>query len=123
MEINKSFWSEMTFLKVLFFWLIIPLLVALIVAKSFNAKILKDKITVTDGVFNKRNNEYPLAGVTSITIDQPFFGRIFNYGNVTVSLAGGKTVYLNGVKRPFEIKQYLESQLAKVASANHMLVN
>ena len=123
MEVNKSFWSEMTFLKVLFFWLIIPLLVALIVAKSFNAKILKDRITVRDGVFNKTNNEYPLVGVTSISIDQPFFGRIFKYGNVTVSLAGGKTVYLNGVKRPFEIKQYLESQLEKVASANHMLVN
>ena len=113
----------MTLLKVLFCWLIIPVVVAIVVAKHYNVHIGQKTISVKDGVFNISNREYAVAGITEINVYQSFFGRIFNYGTVNISLAGHKYVSLEGILAPNEIKAFIESQLKKTADATHMLIN
>lgn len=123
MDTRKSAWAEMTLLKVLFCWLIIPVIVAIVIAKHYNVHIGQKTISVKDGVFNISNSEYAVAGITEINVYQSFFGRIFNYGTVNISLAGNKYVSLEGILAPNEIKAFIESQLNKTANATHMLFN
>ncbi len=113
----------MTLLKVLFCWLIIPVIIAIVVAKHYNVHIGKNTISIKDGVFNVSNHEYAVAGITVINVYQSFFGRIFNYGTVNISLAGNKYVSLEGILTPNEVKVFIERQLKKTADAEHMLIN
>ena len=123
METRRSVWAEMTFLKVLFFWLIVPVIVAAVVAKHYRVTILDKTIVVKSGVFNKENSEYAVAGITQITVSQSFFGRIFHYGTVMISLAGNKNVSLEGIINPYGVKKFIEDKLLQTAKATHMLVN
>ncbi|MBQ9114027.1 MAG: PH domain-containing protein [Clostridia bacterium] len=123
MEVKRSTWAEMTWLKVLFFWLIIPIVVAATVAKHYVVRITDRKITVHSGVFNKQNCEYAMAGITQISVFKSFWGGICNYGTVSISLAGNRTVMLEGVCDPYGVKSFIEGQLDKTANATHMLVN
>ena len=123
MDTRRSAWAEMTFLKVVFCWLIIPVVVAIVVAKHYNVHIGQKSISVRDGVFSVSNHEYAVAGITEINVYQSFFGRIFNYGTINIALAGDKYVCLEGIMSPNEIKIFIESQLKKTADATHMLVN
>ena len=123
MQVTKSVWAEMTFLKILLCWLIIPVVVAVIVAKNYNVLITNTTINVSSGVFSKHNDEYAVAGITSISIGQSFWGRICNYGTVYISLAGNKHVSLYGIKDPSGVKKFLNSKLLKTAESTHTLVN
>ena len=123
MDTRKSAWAEMTLLKVLFCWLILPVIVAIVVARHYNVHVGQMSISVKEGVFSISNHEYAVAGITEINVYQSFFGRIFNYGTVKISLAGNKYVGLEGILAPNEIKAFIESQLNKTADATHMLVN
>jgi uncharacterized membrane protein YdbT with pleckstrin-like domain len=123
MYTRKSIWSEMSFLKVIFFWLIIPIVVAVVVAKNYNVHIDKKTISIKSGVFNKKNSAYAVGGITEVSVYQSFFGRIFNYGTVTLYLAGNKTVSLNGILNPESVKIYIDDLLLKTANSTHILVN
>ena len=123
MEVKRSTWAEMTLLKVLFFWLIIPIVVAAVVAKHYVVNITDKKIIVKSGVFNTSDSEYALAGVTQINVSKSFWGGICNYGTVTISLAGNKSVTLDGICNANGVKKFIENQLHKTANATHMLVN
>ena len=123
MEVRKSVWAEMTFLKVLFFWLIIPVIVAIVCAKHYRVKIMDKTITVNQGVFSKSNAEYAVAGITQITVTKSFWGGICNYGTVSISLAGNKRVTLEGIIKPYDVKAFIENKLMQTADATHMLVN
>lgn len=123
MEVKRSTWAEMTFLKVIFFWLIIPIIVAAVVAKHYVVRISDRKITVKSGVFSSHNSEYAMAGITQINVSKSFWGGICNYGTVSISLAGNRTVTLEGVCDPYGVKSFIEGQLDKTANAQHMLVN
>ena len=123
METRKSIWSEMTFLRIIFFWLIVPIIIAAIVAKNYKVFISSKTIKVSSGVFNKMNNEYAVAGITQINIYQSFFGRIFNYGDVNISVAGNRLVCLSGICNPSEVKKTIETKLSETANSMHMLIN
>ena len=123
MEVNRSFWAEMTFLKILLFWLIIPVIIAYIVAKSYLVTITSKKIIINSGIINKTSAEYAVAGITSIRVEQTLFGSIFNYGTVYISLAGDRLVALENIAKPNDVKSFLNRQLEKTADAMHALVN
>ena len=123
MKVKGSFWAEMTLLKVLFFWLIIPVIIAVVVAKSYSVSISDKTIEIETGVLNKKNSKYAIAGITETTVNQPFFGRIFNYGDVCISLAGDKQVYLKNIVSPNDVKTFIDEKLLKTADSSHIFVN
>lgn len=123
MKTRKSVWSEMTLLKVLFCWLIVPVLVAVIVAKNYKVEITPKTLKVTKGVFSKSTKEYAVAGITEINVDRTFGGRLFRYGSINVSLAGSRNVTLESVLHPEEVKKYLEQMLLKTSDVTHILAN
>lgn len=123
METKKSFWAELTFLKILFFWLIIPLIWAGLVANNYVVTVNNKSLTVKEGVFNISNRQYALPGITQVNVYRPFFGRIFNYGTVHISLAGDKYITLDGIKNPEVLKEYIQSKIEKTSDSDHILVN
>ena len=123
MEVTKSAWSEMTIIKVLLCWLIVPVIIAIVVARNYRVRIDPKTIKVSSGVFNKREQVNAVAGATEINVNKSFWGGIFNYGDITIYLAGNKQIHLNGIKNPDEVRNYFYSKIQKAADASHIMVN
>ena len=123
MQTRRSAWAEMSPLKWLWCWLIVPIIIANVVARAYRVSLTDKKITVSSGILNKRMEEYALAGITRVSVEQSFFGQIFNYGTVVLYLAGDKSVYLSGIMQPSSVRDFVNKKLTKTASAEHILVN
>ena len=123
METRRSAWAEMTIIKVLLCWLIVPIIIANVVAKNYRVVISGKTIKIYSGVFNKRTTDYAVAGITNINVYQSFLGRIFGYGDVNISIAGDKQVTLSGVLSPELVEIALRKKLLKTADATHVLTN
>lgn len=61
------------------------------------------------GIFSKTEEKCMFPKVLSCNVHRTFWGRIFNYGNVSVDAIGKWDVDLTGVKRPLYIRKYLEN--------------
>ncbi len=123
MSTRKSVWAEIGLWTVLLCWLIIPVVIAIIKAKNYRVEIDDTTVRISSGVFNKGSNDFAVAGITRMNVNQSLWGRICNYGDVHLSLAGGTHVTLEGVVAPNEVKNALNKQLQKTANATHVLTN
>ncbi len=113
---TKSAWSAVTILRVLFFWLIIPLIVMvvdIIIKKHEKIEFYEDCVIVKKGVLSKSERRTVFNGVYSVSIDQSMFGRICKYGNVKVDLPGKWDVNTESVANPEGLKNYLETRMLK----------
>lgn len=76
---------------------------------SSSAYITDKRAFVKVGLLRNVFSEVTLDKISGITINQPLFGRIFNYGTVIVessaNVSGARIAYL---KNPFEFKKQLE---------------
>lgn len=69
----------------LFFWLILPLFLALwawVSTRSIRYELTKERLGVKSGVLNKKQDWLELYRVKDIQVDRPFFLRIIGKGNV-----------------------------------------
>ena len=80
-------------------------------------RTLGTTLTVTDrrtvlrrGLFSKHTSEIMHCDVRNLQIDQTFFQRIFGVGAVKVSSSGraGIEIEVEGMPRPYEIKQLID---------------
>ncbi len=123
MNTRQSLWANLSFWKILFFWLIFPIVIPILKSLNNRAEIGDKTIKQTWGILNKNSEEYAIAGIVSIDTHQSLFGRIFNYGDVILSIAGEKKIYLVGYVAPNEIKKHLQSILEKTADHGHSFIN
>ena len=111
---TKSAWKAVTFGRVFFFWLIIPLIVMIVdimVRKNERIEFYDDKIVVKSGVLTKKEQKTMFSGVLSVSIEQSLWGRMFHYGNVKVDVMGKWDVDLDSVCKPKELEAYLETKI------------
>ena len=92
--------------------LVVPLVVQLI--KIFNAIFDKTyfygrKIVRSKGIINKEKRQSELTGSFKVKITQTKMGELFDYGDVYVEGHEKWKFTLTGVKKPYELKAYLES--------------
>lgn len=128
-----------TWLKgILFFWLLfIPLIKAIIATIQFmnmELVITNKRIVGKIGVLNTKSLDAPLNKIQNVSVDQPFFGKIFNFGTVKVNTAAG-TFEFAAVKNAdafkgmvlAQIDQYEEDrvkqQAAEMANAMSAAIN
>ena len=83
----------------------------------------KDKYVIKTGIFNTTENESVLKGVLSASLNQSFKGKIFNYGDVTVDIAGKHNIILTGVKNPKPLRDYLKTRQIEADSLQHVITN
>ncbi len=84
-EIRPSWWGY--FWHFVFFWLIIPPIVAWFRRASTVLRILPERITLERGLFSKCYQDYNPRDIRSIDVDQSFLQRLVGIGDLTVSTA------------------------------------
>ena len=113
--VKKSAAPAVTILRILFFWLIIPLIVMIVdilKKKSYTVEFYSDKYVVKEGILSKNESQSVFMGVYSVSIRQSLWGRIFNYGDIEVDAVGQWDLDLEGVKNPKAVKRYLDQFIA-----------
>lgn len=109
--VKKSVLSAFTFNRIIWLWLIIPLILIIYDIVMFKTEVIEfydGKIISRNGVFSKSEKTTVFLGVYSVNISQSFMGRIFNYGNISVDAVGKWDINCYGVKDPEGLKVYLE---------------
>ena len=118
---KKTAWSALTFFRVAFFWLIVPLIIMVVdifVKKSTTIEFYDGYIIQKSGVLSKKEKRSVFPKVAAVSINQSLFGRMFNYGDVNVDVIGQWDVNLSGIAKPHELKKYLEDKMVDANSIN-----
>jgi len=110
LEVRPSWWTFGWHL--LFFWLVVPLLVALYRRHSFVMRIYADRVSVEEGFFAKESSEFFIKDIRSIDVRQGVWGRLVGIGDVTISTAAtiDAAEEARGVPQPNRIKDLLIAQ-------------
>jgi membrane protein YdbS with pleckstrin-like domain len=107
LEIRPSWWTFGWHL--LFFWLVIPLAVALYRRYSFVMRIYSDRVSIEEGFWSKESSEFFIKDIRAIDVKQGLWGRMVDIGDVTISTAASAEAVeeARGVAEPKRIKELL----------------
>ena len=116
LEVRPSWWNFGWHL--LFFWLLVPLFIALYRRHSFVMRIYSDRVSVEEGFWSKETSEFFIKDIRSIDVRQGVWGRLVGIGDVTVSTAAtvDAAEEARGVAQPQRIKELLISQRQQSAT-------
>lgn len=123
---KKSAWAAVTLLRVLFFWLIIPLIIMIIdimVKKSERIEFYDDYIIQRSGVLSKKEKRSAMVGIMGVSVSQTFGQRIFGYGDVVVDVVGKWNINTNDIANPNALKEYLEPLISKASHMQGVIIN
>jgi hypothetical protein len=84
-EVRPSCWAF--FWYWFFFFLIIPPIVGLIRRNATVLRVYTDRITIEEGILAKSYQDYAPRDIRSIDVDQSFWGRLVDIGDITLSTA------------------------------------
>lgn len=111
---KKSAWKAVTLFRILFAWLIIPLIIMIvqIVQLKFQKIEFYDTYIVQrSGVIARNERKSAFIGIISVSIQQTVAGRLFNYGNITVDTVGKWDIDTRGISEPERLKKYLNTRM------------
>ena len=74
--------------------------------------ITNHRVVVKEGFIKRKTMEVLLNRVESIQVEQGIWGRILNYGTVTICGTGGASDPFEKIRRPLEFKGKVQQQLA-----------
>ena len=123
---KKSAWAAVTLLRVLFFWLIIPLIIMIIdimVKKSERIEFYDDYIIQRSGVLSKKEKRSAMVGIMGVSVSQTFGQRIFGYDDVVVDVVGKWNINTNDIANPNALKEYLEPLISKASHMQGVIIN
>lgn len=124
---KKSILPAFSFRRVILFFLIVPLIMIICEVIKLKKDVIEfydGKIVCKKGVFSKSETTTVFMGVYAVNIEQSYFGKIFNYGNVKVDAVGKWDINSTGIENPKELKAYLENFVKQTAqSAVKVVVN
>jgi uncharacterized membrane protein YdbT with pleckstrin-like domain len=108
--VRPSWWNYAWLL--LFFWLLIPLLIALYRRHSFLMTVFPDRVSIEVGFWSKDSTEFFIKDIRSIDVRQGIWGRLVGIGDVTISTAATVDAAedARGVPNPLGIKELLISR-------------
>ena len=123
---KKSAWSAVTLLRILFFWLIIPLVIMVIdilAKKCEKIEFYDDYVVVKSGIIAKKEKRAALIGIVGISVSQTIKGRIFGYGDVHIDIVGKWDVHTEQIANPNGLKNYLEPLISKAPNVQAVVMN
>jgi uncharacterized membrane protein YdbT with pleckstrin-like domain len=80
-------------------------LAAWIKYRSTELAVTNKRIITKTGLIQRNTTEMFLEKVESIQVDQGIFGRILDFGSITISGTGGDKSPVNNVSRPLEFRK------------------
>ena len=63
------------------------------------------RIIAKEGLIRRKTMELLLEKVESLQVDQSVFGRMFDFGTITISAAGDEKTRIDSVAEPILLKQ------------------
>lgn len=113
-DLNPLFLLGVWIKGILLCWLLfIPLIKAIVATVQFfhiELAVTSKRVIGKVGVLNTKSLDAPLNKVQNASVTQPFFGKIFNYGNIKIDTAAGAFVF-SAVKNPEDFKGALMAQI------------
>jgi uncharacterized membrane protein YdbT with pleckstrin-like domain len=109
-EVRPSWWRF--FWHLLFFWLIVPLIVAWIRRGTVVLRIHPGRVTLERGLLSKSYREFVARDIRSIEIDQGFLARLVGIGDLTISTAATVDAdeEIKGIPNPKAIRDLIITQ-------------
>lgn len=99
---------------ILLCWLLliptIKALIATIQFKNVELAITNKRLIGRVGVANTQSLDAPLNKIQNVSVTQPFFGKIFNFGTVRIDTAAGKFEF-GAIKNADAFKGMIMSQI------------
>ena len=110
LEARPSWWNF--FWSWVFFWLIIPPIVAVWKHAALVLRVYEDRIVVEKGLLSKNVNEILIPDIRAVDTKQSLTQRIFKIGNVMFATAGtaGYESSAYGLHNPKDIKDLVMRQ-------------
>lgn len=110
LEVRSSWWNF--FWHLVFFWLIVPWIIAWYRRASMKLRVFPGRITIERGVFSKCYQDYLPRDIRSIDVDQSFLSRLAGIGNITISTAATTEASekIEGVPDPKGIRELILAQ-------------
>jgi len=119
LEVRPSWWNF--FWHIVFFWLIIPIIVALWKRAGLTLRVTDEKVILDKGVLSKNIKEIFISDIRTIDVKQSLLQRIFKIGDIMIATAGtsGYEDVAYGLPDPKGIKDLISGQRKKSRSSNY----
>lgn len=79
-----------------------------IVAHASKIIFYPNYIVVREGIFNTKERHSALTKIIGVRIDQSFWGKICNYGDIYLDKIGEWDIDLDYIRQPNKLKKYIE---------------
>ncbi|MEO5510353.1 MAG: PH domain-containing protein [Longimicrobiales bacterium] len=86
-------------------------IIAYIKGSSTEFVITTRRLIAKRGIVSRKTIETLLEKVEAVSVEQTLFGRIFNYGTVTVQGTGGTKESFAMVSKPLELRKVIHEQI------------
>lgn len=118
LEARPSWWNF--FWHFVFFWLIIPLIIALWKRWALVLRVYEGRVSLEKGVLSKNFTELFIKDIRTINIKQGLVQRIFKVGDVMVATAGtaGYEIFAYGLPHPRRVRDLIIEQKQKGKSTD-----
>ena len=113
--VKKSAWTAVSIWRVLFFWLIIPLIkmiCGIISSKCTSVSFYDSYYVIREGVFSRREKKVAFENVLAVEVEQSLWGRMCGYGTLHLDVAGRHDVAIEGICKIKEVKSYLDNRVS-----------
>ncbi|HEV2988092.1 MAG TPA: PH domain-containing protein [Candidatus Angelobacter sp.] len=97
---------------------LIAYVVPLIKRRSVECILTNQRIIIKTGILRHRTTEMFLNRVESVSVDQSFWGRMLNYGNLTLHGAGGTPEPFNRIAKALEFQREVQEQIKQANLQN-----
>jgi uncharacterized membrane protein YdbT with pleckstrin-like domain len=105
--LSVSTWSNFTWIPIAI-WVLV-LAAAVIKRQSSDFAVTNKRVMMKVGVFSARSVELLLSKIEAIAVDQSFAGRVFGYGDLSVTGSGGTVERFSNIQRPLEFRRAVQS--------------
>jgi uncharacterized membrane protein YdbT with pleckstrin-like domain len=66
------------------------------------------------GILRRRTTETMLTKIEAVRVDQDVWGRVCNYGTITVTGSGGTNETFANIAAPLEFRRQIQAQLSRL---------
>jgi uncharacterized membrane protein YdbT with pleckstrin-like domain len=87
---------------------LIPLLGAIAQKRAAEFAVTNRRVILKDGILRRRTLEMFLEKIESVGVDQTIWGRILNYGTITVQGTGGTHEPFHNISHPLEFRHHVQ---------------
>ncbi len=117
LKTRPSWWNF--FWHLVFFWLVIPLIVALWKRASLTLQVTEERVILERGILNKEIKEIFITDIRTIDVKQTLGQRIFGIGDIMIATAGTSDYedVARGLPNPKRIKDLIIAQRQKLTGS------